>query len=1326
MPRDDDQSLGGEQTFSGKVERDDSPQSLGDEGTYAGGPGVRDTRSLGDQSTFGDAGGDDEPFDDGMEVVDLSARYTIEGVLGKGGMGEVQLATDTRLERKVAIKRMLGDGAKSRTAVSRFISEAKAIAKLDHDNIVDVYDYGRSADGPFLVMQYIDGGSLLERCREGTLPVEEAVDLICQICDALTMCHDAGVIHRDIKPANILMTRDGSPRLTDFGVVKVDTEDGDKTRAGDVLGTENFMPPEQRKGSALVDARSDLWALGATLYQMVSGKSPRVIKFTDVPQSLHEVLGKALEDEKDDRYQTAREFRDALRGGQQDTGSEELEEGSCPSCGTKNRTTRKFCRECAVSLEAECVSCSAVMPLWEKVCDSCGTKQADLLDERRSQMASDQSEAESLLKVYDFDRATEMAVALRDETDPRLQHLKNWAEKFLPQIEQGRQHQLERISEQVKEAAIHEHDHDYTAALRVLEKVPVILRGERILGDQNTAGTVIHRLKSVLTEIRQLELDVRGNKSGIDEATSLNKRLLSIDRLLVLQPNNKEIVQLKGQLQTELRKLQTVCDEACVAARKKISQQDYEGALEELSQINVSLQNDEADILLSRVDRVLERLRELRSSIRRHLRAREYNFLPEQLSEGLSLKSQDRELLQLKAQLNSEIAELRSSANDYRVEFQFASAIEALEEIPAELRSDDDRGLVKKLAKLKQQREDALTAINLANHEAATAAELTRILADSTEYLETAEAKTDLEVSNKYATASTRIDYLAKIEHERDLALVDARKCASEDNYKGVLAAIGTIDDSLITEEISRLKSTASEQQSHLDDRISEDFQAALHAMSTIGTTKYFQHLSTTEQLDKWERCAKSKDPEAQWLWADWLATVKTDPDSLSLSETMLVAAWEKGLSQAAITLSHLYSCGMLGQPDHYKAYQLLLEAAATGDKRAKCAQAWPLVKGRGVQVNVDHATRLMEEAATAEYPPAQATLAMAYEKGWNVDIDLLRAFDLNSKAASFGNRAAQRQLGLMYLDGRGCTQDRDAAIKWLSESAKCGDRKSCTILKELGEHDYRQVYSAPSGVVLNLIQATTFFMGSDTWANSFEHCRDEGPEHPVTIAAPYWISKTPITRGQYQDVMGQSASWHRGLLQLKSSDYPVDSVTWFEAIAFCNALSRKDSRESYYEISGGAVTVAGGTGYRLPTEAEWELACRAGASSSWFWSDDSDEGSSYAHCRPFAGGSSSRRVARLSENANGLFDMLGNVWEWCEDCYEHDWYSRTSFVDPKNTNLGALRSIRGGAYHNQITDCRVSSRDGYAPGKKYRDTGFRVVRTCDRKNETWLPIVFQ
>ncbi|MEO2035956.1 MAG: protein kinase, partial [Planctomycetaceae bacterium] len=171
MAKDDDKSLGNQHTFTGGAD-DAAPKSLGDQATFAGDGLGSGTQSLGDQSTFGGGGPDgDAVFDDTMEVVDLSARYTIEGVLGKGGMGEVLLATDTRLERKVAIKRILGEAAGSRTAVNRFLTEAKSIAALNHPNIVQIYDYGRAADGPFLIMEYVEGSSLLNRCREGALPL---------------------------------------------------------------------------------------------------------------------------------------------------------------------------------------------------------------------------------------------------------------------------------------------------------------------------------------------------------------------------------------------------------------------------------------------------------------------------------------------------------------------------------------------------------------------------------------------------------------------------------------------------------------------------------------------------------------------------------------------------------------------------------------------------------------------------------------------------------------------------------------------------------------------------------------------------------------------------------------------------------------------------------------------------------------------------------------------------------------------------------------------------------------------------------------------------
>ena len=257
---------------------DDPEKSLSDDATFAGvfkRQSAVDV-SLSDERTLGDGLSAQDTIIDDIEVVDLAARYRIEGTLGQGGMGAVLLATDTRLDRKVAIKRILGEAAGNRMAVNRFLTEAKSIAKLKHPNIVQIHDYGRAKDGPFLIMEYVDGGSLLDRCRDGALPLEDAVDLACHLCDGLAKAHDLGIIHRDIKPANVLLTKDGIPKLTDFGLAKAQSGDHGQTMTGAVLGTPDFMPPEQRRDASLVDHRSDLWSLAATVYQMVTGRSPRI------------------------------------------------------------------------------------------------------------------------------------------------------------------------------------------------------------------------------------------------------------------------------------------------------------------------------------------------------------------------------------------------------------------------------------------------------------------------------------------------------------------------------------------------------------------------------------------------------------------------------------------------------------------------------------------------------------------------------------------------------------------------------------------------------------------------------------------------------------------------------------------------------------------------------------------------------------------------------------------------------------------------------------------------------------------------------------------
>jgi len=268
-------------------------------------------QSLGDQVTSGD-GETTSPDEfqqlldsgDFGEIVELETRYQVEQELGAGGQGTVLKAIDKRLGRTVALKFLLEEFGHSTQALGRFLTEAKAIATLNHHNIVQIFELERSAQGPFIVMEYIEGGSLGELLKSGPLELERAVDIICQVCDGLGVAHGQGIIHRDIKPANILMTTAGLPKLSDFGLARQVSIDHGQTQEGAVLGTSDFMSREQHNDATSVDARSDLWSLAATLYQMLTGKSPRRMRLDQLPAAIRDVLDKALEENPEDRYQT--------------------------------------------------------------------------------------------------------------------------------------------------------------------------------------------------------------------------------------------------------------------------------------------------------------------------------------------------------------------------------------------------------------------------------------------------------------------------------------------------------------------------------------------------------------------------------------------------------------------------------------------------------------------------------------------------------------------------------------------------------------------------------------------------------------------------------------------------------------------------------------------------------------------------------------------------------------------------------------------------------------------------------------------------------------
>lgn len=200
------------------------------------------------------------------------SHYRIVEKIGAGGMGEVYLAEDTELKRQVALKFLPPHLCHDEDCRARFKREAQAAAKLDHSNIVPVYEVGEFKGRPFFAMAHIEGQSLREVIKQGKLTVNEAVDLTMQVCEGLYEAHSAGVVHRDIKPGNIIIDKKGKPRLLDFGLATVSGEEK-LTKTGSTLGTVGYMSPEQVEGKK-VDHRSDLFSVGVILYEMITGRRP--------------------------------------------------------------------------------------------------------------------------------------------------------------------------------------------------------------------------------------------------------------------------------------------------------------------------------------------------------------------------------------------------------------------------------------------------------------------------------------------------------------------------------------------------------------------------------------------------------------------------------------------------------------------------------------------------------------------------------------------------------------------------------------------------------------------------------------------------------------------------------------------------------------------------------------------------------------------------------------------------------------------------------------------------------------------------------------------
>jgi serine/threonine protein kinase len=297
-------------------------------------------------------------------------QYEIISLLGKGGMGEVYLAQDHRLGRKVALKFLPSSFTQDVDRLRRFEREARAASALNHPNILTIHEVGEADGHKFIATEFIDGETLRQKIAAGPLKVNEALHIVEQGASALADAHAAGIIHRDLKPENIMLRRDGIVKVLDFGLAKLAepkesgpedlTRELAKTGTGIVMGTTAYMSPEQARGLP-VDARTDIWSLGVTLYEMLSNRVPfagatnsdvlasilerepkSLTSFSnEVPEPLEWIVTKTLTKNRDDRYQTAREMlNDIRRLTQRLNAAAELERGAASPSSTHSATPR--------------------------------------------------------------------------------------------------------------------------------------------------------------------------------------------------------------------------------------------------------------------------------------------------------------------------------------------------------------------------------------------------------------------------------------------------------------------------------------------------------------------------------------------------------------------------------------------------------------------------------------------------------------------------------------------------------------------------------------------------------------------------------------------------------------------------------------------------------------------------------------------------------------------------------------------------------------------------------------------------------------------------